>query len=412
VSAPTTEPPGVTATGGIAAPGVDGRRTLRRGRAALLWALVLVVGGALIAFAAGSPPPEDYLHPDGTGQSGTRALVEVLRDQGIDVDVVSTSEEAVDAAGDGRGATVVVGNSDLLTDTAARTLLDGTRGADRVVLLDGAPRVLERLGLGLSAALAAEEPGPADCSLPWVDGGDEVTRLSWAIVPSAEARRDGARGCFPTGADGPDAPAGFAAVEVPARADRAPVTVLGMPDAATNRFVTESDHAGLVVRLLGGSPHLVWYHPDFEDASLNPSTTDQTVWPEWVGPGSALLALAFVAFALARGRRLGRLVPEPLPVVVRAAETTESRAELYRAAADRSRAAAVLRRSAVGRLAPRLGLPVGTPVDALVPAVAAAAGIPAVDVDLLLRGATPVDDAALVTLAQQLAHLEEKVRTS
>lgn len=412
MSAPTTEPPGVAAPGGIAAPGVDGRRTLRRGRAALLWVLVLVVGGALIAFAAGSPPPEDYLHPDGTGQSGTRALVEVLRDQGIDVDVVSTSEEAVEAVGDGRDATVVVGNSDLLTDTAGRNLLDGTRDADRVVLLDGAPRVLDSLGLGLSAGFPAKEPEAADCSLAWVEGGDEVVRLSWAIVPTPDARRDGARGCFPTGADGPDAPAGFAAVEVPARGDRAPVTVLGIPDAATNRFVTEADHAGLVVRLLGGSPHLVWYHPDFEDASLNPSTTDETVWPEWIGPGAVLAALAFVAFALARGRRLGRLVPEPLPVVVRAAETTESRAELYRAAADRARAAAVLRRATVGRLAPRLGLPAGAPVDALVPAVAAAADVPDVDVDRLLRGATPVDDAALVTLAQQLAHLEEKVRTS
>ncbi|QIM21538.1 hypothetical protein G7075_11010 [Phycicoccus sp. HDW14] len=336
----------------------------------------------------------------------------MLRDQGIDVDVVSTSQDAVDAAGDGRPATVVVGNSDLLTDSAARRLLEGTRGADRVVFLDGAPGVLLSLDLGLSVGLPAERPAAADCSLPWVAGGDRVTHLSWAIVPSDEARRDGARGCFPTGSDDPALPSGFAAVEVPAGPDHAAVTVVGMPDAATNRFVTEADNAGLVVRLLGGSPHLVWYHPDDEDATANPSTTDASVWPEWVGPGMVVLALAFVAFALARGRRLGRLVPEPLPVVVRAAETTESRAELYRASGDRDRAARVLRLATTGRLATRLGMSAGAPADEVAPVAAAAAGLPPADVDRLLRGPAPADEQGLVTLAQQLAHLEEKVRTS
>ncbi|MGG5259823.1 DUF4350 domain-containing protein [Phycicoccus avicenniae] len=404
----TTDAPGVSAAG------VDGRRVVRRTRGIVLWVAVLVVGGFVIALVAGSPSPEDYLHPDGTGQSGTRALVEVLRDQGIDVEVVSTADEAVDAAGDGRGTTVVVGNSDLLTDSAAARLLSGTRSADGVVFLDGAPGVLDSLGLGLSIGVPAREPAAADCSLPWVDGGDHVTRLSWAIVPSAQARADGARGCYPVGdPDAPDAPVGFAAVEVPSTTDRAPVTVLGMPDAATNRFVTEADHAGLVVRLLGASPRLVWYHPDYEDTTENPPTTeDDSVWPAWVGPGLVLLALAFVAFALARGRRLGRLVPEPLPVVVRATETTESRAELYRASGDRVRAARVLRQASAARLAVRLGLPARTPTDGLVPAVAAAAGLPTDEVDALLRAPAPLDEAGLVTLAQQLAHLEEKVRSS
>ncbi len=167
-----------------------------------------------------------------------------------------------------------------------------------------------------------------------------------------------------------------------------------------------------MLRLLGASPRLVWYHPGAEDATANPSTDDSSVWPEWVGPGLLLAGLAFVVFAVARGRRLGRLVPEPLPVVVRAAETTESRAELYRASGDRVRAARVLRQATGARLAVRLGLPARTPADELVPAVAAAAGMPATEVDALLRSPAPLDEAGLVALAQQLAHLEEKVRTS
>ena len=55
-------------------------------------------------------------------------------------------------------------------------------------------------------------------------------------------------------------------------------------------------------------------------------------------------------------RRLGRLVREPLPVVVRAVETTERRGRLYRRAGDRARAAAVLRLAPADRLARRLAV--------------------------------------------------------
>ncbi len=413
----TTTP--AAAPAGIAPAGADTGRAARRVRDVVLWVLVFVVGGVLVALAAGSPSPEEYLHPDGTGQSGTRALVEVLTDQGVDVRVVGTAGDAVAATGTGAGATVVVGNSDLLTSTAARRLLQDTRGADRVVFLDGAPRVLADLGLGVEVTYPPVDPGAADCGVPWVRPDDELARISWSILATADDLPAGAQACYPIvppedrGSSAEPPPTGWASVDLPATDRHAPVTVLGFPDAATNRFVTEADHAGLVVRLLGASPTLVWYHPAAEDLTQNPAPADeQSVWPAWVEPGLLVAALAFLVLALARGRRLGRLVPEPLPVVVRATETTESRAELYRAAGDRGRAAGVLRRASAGRLAARLGLAPGTPHPALVSAVADATGTPAAEVDALLRDVPPSDEAALVMLAQQLAHLEEKVRTS
>jgi len=57
----------------------------------------------------------------------------------------------------------------------------------------------------------------------------------------------------------------------------------------------------------------------------------------------------FIAAALAalwRTRRLGPLVAEPLPVVVRASETVEGHGRLYRSRRSRGRAAAVLRDAA------------------------------------------------------------------
>ena len=121
-----------------------------------------------------------------------------------------------------------------------------------------------------------------------------------------------------------------------------------------------------------------------------------------------LLGVAVIALALARGRRLGRLVPEPLPVVVRAIETTESRGRLYRRAGDPARAAAVLRAGTADRLARRLAVHRGAGPAGLVPAVSRATGRPAVEVADILFGPPPPDDAALIRLAQQLTDLEER----
>ena len=137
---------------------------------------------------------------------------------------------------------------------------------------------------------------------------------------------------------------------------------------------------------------------------------DPSVWPPWTTPAIALLLAAVVLLALARGRRLGRLVREPLPVVVRAIETTESRGRLYRRAGDRSRAAAVLRAGAADRLAHRLAVGRGAGPDAVVHAASRATGRPPAEVADILFGPAPPDDAALIHLAQQLTDLEERVR--
>ncbi len=57
-----------------------------------------------------------------------------------------------------------------------------------------------------------------------------------------------------------------------------------------------------------------------------------------------------------RGRRLGPLATEPLPVVVKAIETTRSRGRLYRKSGDRAHAADALRSATRARAATRLRL--------------------------------------------------------
>src|SRR5262249_58144981 len=86
------------------------------------------------------------------------------------------------------------------------------------------------------------------------------------------------------------------------------------------------------------------------------------------------LGVVVVLLALWRMRRLGPLVTEPLPVVVRACETVEGHGRLYRSRRARDRAAAALRAAALGRIVTRLGPPRDAPARAGRPAPATPPG--------------------------------------
>ena len=183
-----------------------------------------------------------------------------------------------------------------------------------------------------------------------------------------------------------------------------------------------------MLQLLGSRPHLVWYLPSSADTS--PAQGGQRSFldlaPEGWTWATLQLSIAAVLAALWRVRRLGPLVPEQLPVSVRASETTEGRARLYRQANARDRAAEALRSATRARLASLVGV---SPAEAdspqaLIPALATkahtgaqseAAATAGTDfrgsarLHSLLFGAAPTADADLVQLADELDHLERRL---
>ena len=144
-----------------------------------------------------------------------------------------------------------------------------------------------------------------------------------------------------------------------------PMVLLGSTSMPANDQITDASNAAVMLRALGHSGRVVWYVPSREDVPAGGDAGLGSLVPPWLGPVLALGGFAFLGLVLWRGRRFGRLVPEPLPVVVRAVETTESRGRLYRRARDASRAGATLQGATRTRLADYLGLP-PQPVD-LVP---------------------------------------------
>jgi hypothetical protein len=98
---------------------------------------------------------------------------------------------------------------------------------------------------------------------------------------------------------------------------------------------------------------------------LIPDNVSWMLWQLW---------LVVLLVALWKGRRIGPLVSEELPVVVRASETVEGRGRLYRSRRARDRAADALRTATLQRLLPRLGLGAGASPTAVVTAVAQRSG--------------------------------------
>jgi hypothetical protein len=374
------------------------RRAWQAGRAPLGVVLLVLMAVALLALLR-SGSPTGFLDPRAVDRPGSRALAEVLRDEGVRVQLARTTDEVVSWSSD--DSTILLATPGLLV-TEQLDRLERT-GAD-LVLVTPEDEALEVLApdISVSGAVDSERRRPA-CALPAAGraGTTEMGGLAY------EARRPDEGEAFLCYATGDSAP--LAQVR---NADRT-VTALGDPQILTNDRLDDEGNAALAMNLLGAHETLVWYLPSLGDVPAGAQEESfYSLLPEGVGYALAMLAVALVVLAAWRMRRLGPVVPEPLPVVVRAAETVEGRARLYRRAGAADKAAATLRRAARLRLAPLAGLPRSAPPDAVVHALAARAGRAPGDVGNLLYGAAPTDDTALVTLADALDALDREVRRS
>jgi hypothetical protein len=123
------------------------------------------------------------------------------------------------------------------------------------------------------------------------------------------------------------------------------------------------------------------------------------------------LGIATVLAAIWRARRLGPLVPERLPVIVRASETVQGHARLYQSRRARDRAAAVLREAMLARVLPALGLARDASPDAVSDALASRSRLSQQVVTTIVFGSPPASDTELAALVRDLDRLEREVRS-
>jgi hypothetical protein len=360
---------------------------------------IALAGAAVVAVAAlttllTAPRPGGLMEADSTSPDGARALVTLLRDHGVEV-VVADDLDAVAAAARPGTLTVVAQTYFLYGDDNLSRLaaLPGDR-----LLVAPTSATRERLAPAIRRDGAIPFGGAPGCDLPEAvrsgaaDLGVSDTFRAAGDTPSVTRCYDGALTRY-------------------TEAGRT-VTTVGSGDFMTNAGLLGKGNAALAMNLAGMRDRVIWYAPQRTEGTGEGARSITDLIPDQVYWAVLQLCLAVGLLAWWRGRRLGPLVAEDLPVVVRASETVEGRARLYRSRRARDRAAAALRSATLARLLPRLGLGASAGDSAVTTAVGHRTGLDPNSLARSLFGPAPDSDAELHQLAHQLDDIERQVAQS
>lgn len=365
-------------------------RKPRRWRLPLAIAAVVLLGGIVAALLAPPTGPAiGYLDPASTRGNGARALADILGSRGTQV-VRVTSAAAATATG---APVIVVTNPELLPWRQINVL---SATSARLVLV--APNEDTLLVLAPGVNVAGNLPvGPVQpaCRLPAAtlagnaDLGGERLRLDPGY-PGTQCYRVGGTSFLISYSS--------------------QLTILSNGAPLENQNLAKLGNSALALNLLGGGGKIAWLVPAQTAAVSAGPTSFWSLVPGGAYLVAAELGVAVLLTAAWRARRLGPLVAEPLPVVVRAAETTEGHARLYKASRSRGQAAQALRTAVAARLARALGLPADASAEVIAAEVAARTSLSDEQARRLLSGPAPATDADLVTLATELDAMEGEVR--
>ncbi len=359
--------------------------------------LVLIAVGTVL-FTGASGRAGDPLSATNAAPAGSKALVEVLRQRGVTVTTTSSLAATTKAITDPGDTTLFLFDPKGHLDAKQYGQIKDLAGS--TVLMSPGFSALAILAPGVAqAGSVPDAPLTADCQVRAVSRAGSVTGGGSGYRITAAER---ATGCL----RGKNAVFSLVRLTDGARS----VTVLGTQSAFSNEHISERGNAALALGVLGEHPALVWYLPGVSDIAGGATLAELT--PQWVPGVMVLLLLVFLAAAFWRGRRLGPLVVENLPVVVRASETMEGRARLYQKSSARRHALDSLRIGAIARLAAQCGLPRLADVAEVVVAVAALTGADSGRLRELLIDAVPTTDRELVRLSDDLLAVESAARAA
>jgi hypothetical protein len=423
-TSPSGATPAASARRGPASAGGSGSRPVsptaadlwRRWRVPLALVALILLGGTVTALLKPTAVITGYLDPAGTDAPGAHALADILSDRGDKVVRVTTPAAAAAAAAGPGDVTLVITSPQLITtqQLASLTRIAADRvlvGPDQAALTALAPAVR----LAGTAPVQALLPG---CRLTAAQlaGNADMGGLRLELRTAPQPTRGRRPGAGTPAQGGPELcyPGGGSASLVRYTVSGRVITVLGSGNALTNGSLAQLGNASLAINLLGGRSRIVWLVPEptLPGGGLpshSKSLLDLIPLPAYLV--AIQLGVAAVLAALWRARRLGPLVPERLPVVVRASETAEGHAGLYRSRRARGSAAAALRAAMLARTLPALGLAPDARPSEVMSAVSARSGSAGTAIEAMLFGPAPRDDAALVALADDLDALEREVRS-
>jgi hypothetical protein len=378
----------------------------RTGRRALFWivlvVLLLIFVGITFALT-GTSEDKDRLSATNAHGNGAEALINVLRNDGVEVTTPHTIGAAErDASAHGPTTTLVI--YDQRSILLRSQFADLDRVAGNIILIEPDSAALSAFTPGiLQAGALASSIQSANCEVGAAKNAGRVSGL-------AHGYRIGTTAVDATGCFGTKGVYGLVRSR-PARNGGGPtVTILGATTTLTNGAIQAQGNAALALGLVGATSHVVWYLPSFADADVQQDGVIPN--PPWVLLATILAGIVLVSAGVWRGRRFGPVVVERMPVFVRSSETMEGRARLYQRSSSRIHALDALRIGSLGRMSTRCGLPSTAALDDVIAAIVRNTGRSAQSVKALLVDTLPATDAELIRLSDALAILEAEVATA
>lgn len=345
---------------------------------AALVTVVLIVGGS-----GDTGPAYD---PRSVAPDGARGVVETLERLGARVDLDRSVPEP--------SSTTALMLRDRLTVEDEDALRSWVRSGGVLVVADvNSPLAAQAVGFTAVSQTGGPSIRRGECTIDVLAEADELT-LNGRLLNTA-----GRTSCFG------DATTAFVVAET---VGQGTVVTIGSPDLFINAELDDNDAAVVAVNLLaptGGDAHVTFVGPsivDFGDEEIT-DLVPPRVW-------NAILQLlaVFLLYALYRSRRLGGVVPEPVPVHIEGSELVLKAGLLSERAKDPASAAVVLQADLVHRVCVALSIPPATSDADVAARVADRTGHSVTEVEHALYA--PVsDDDELVRTARLLHAIDAQL---
>lgn len=358
-------------------------------RRGVLWvALVVVIVVAFAVVGRGDDRSSQPLAPDSTSSSGMRALVLLAESFGADVDVIDGAPAA--------DRTVAFMPSDRFGRTDTSDMRRWIRNGGILVVADPQSSFVPKLGGLLGSGLVQDNTLDAgDCSIGALSKAQTV-RVDEAFLyrPPTPSTR-----CFTVGGDG-------LIIAIPE--GRGTIVAVGGSSLFDNGHLDDADNAVVAVSLLApkqGTKVAFVRGPSF-------GAGDETLWGlirPGIRYGLLQIGLAFLLFAIWRGRRLGRAVLEIPRIEIEGSEFVEAVGHLLERTNSPAYAASVLRADARRDIARRIGGARADDPESLAAILDVRIGADRNRVRALLTDSPVATDDELVALAQQLHSLRQEV---
>lgn len=367
--------------------------------------LSLLLAGMVIYASMKEELTKDPYDIHSVSSDGVRALAQVLNDHyDVSVDQVPSAAKAILAAQQGKPVTIF--NAGRLQNNDFETLLT-TSNAD-ITLVGFGYYLLESLAeSGLELQGYNDKPASrGTCSISTkaqtisATGNAIIVRDPQALADSQYLGRGPAQLCFAY-ADG------YGYLELPLKSGKT-LRIITNPELVTNKYLDKDDNAALALYATGRGSEVAFYNAENAD-SFN---SDQQLkpYPSWLVPLMWQFALLALVWAFIVGRRQGRIVNEPLPVVAQGTETTVGRAGLYQRARASEHSGRILRIATIIRLGRRLGISPNADATLVTQTVSMACNRTAKEIEYILYGPEPASAVELTQLSQALEQLEEEVK--